>query len=226
MPTKTLYFLASTGQSPNYFGNMQDGGSTPANSRAAFGYSPSNNPLTNAYYRSYLGATGASLNSAASSWIDSASGPVKGTGTTNSNAGDSWISPTPYSGTFAAGSWTFSMGFQCTTAGASGRPRMRVWASANADGSSARVAGPGTIVGSIITLAGAGTTYTSTSSWSVGGNPVVLNNEYLFFQCEWQETTVGSASNANALWYQFANCYVVTPNFTPGVPASQAMFMA
>ena len=124
-------------------------------------------------------------------------GLTAGTGTAITTAGDCFISPQTYNGTFAAGAWIITLTTRCTVTGAQGRLRMRVWRSANANGTSATELTSGAIVGSIINHNATPTDFTSTLTWSPGA--ITLTNEYLFFQIEWQETTLG-ASTCNVLF--------------------------
>lgn len=116
----------------------------------------------------------------------------------------------PILGSSRPGRGTIPWGMRAGTAGAVGRLRMRVWASANADGSSARELTSGALIGAIVTLS---TTVTnnSTMTWSPGA--ITLNNEYIFFQLEWQETTQGSATQDSALIYIGAASGITTTNF-------------
>ena len=54
------------------------------------------------------------------------SGPTKGTGATNSTAGDSFVSQTSLSGAFDATAWTFNWIMRATVVGCVGRVRLRV----------------------------------------------------------------------------------------------------
>jgi hypothetical protein len=213
MATKFLYILPSTAVTPNFWGNMQDGGTAPTAANTAFGYAPGK-LAANSFCRSRLGATGASATTSASSFIDSTSGPTKGTGTGITTAGDSFIAG-PFTGTFAATAWTFDFNLRATVAGCVGRMRCIVWKSANADGSSATKLTASTLVGATITMSTTANV-NSNMSWSPGA--ITLNNEYLFFQLEWQETTTGSSNTDNVLFRVFASG-VTTPDFAPPLNA-------
>jgi hypothetical protein len=93
-----------------------------------------------------------------------------------------------------------------------GRMRLRVWASPNADGTSARELTSSVQVGGIVTMNVTTSTFTSTITWAAPA--VNLSNEYLFFQPEWEETTAGT-STVSAQYYQSAGT-VTTTNFTVG----------
>jgi hypothetical protein len=114
--------------------------------------------------------------------------------------------------TFAATAWTFAWNLRASTAGCVGRINMRVWRSVNADGSAAT---------SLLALtAGATVTLSTTAdvnssiSWSPGA--LTLNNEYLFFQVEWQETTAGSVNGDN-VFFRAGTAAITTPDFQASV---------
>jgi hypothetical protein len=195
MATRTFYLLGSGSPAvaPGWFGQMQDGGTAPTAAQAGFGWKISKAPT--GYYKAFLGASSESTAAAqGTSWISGATGPTKGTGASATTAGDCYMTPAAYSGTFAAGAWTLSLMVRAGTAGMVGHLNMRVWASVNADGSSARELTSGSLVGTAVTLSTtADVNGMGTTTWSPGA--ITLNNEYLFFQLEWQETTTGSTNN-------------------------------
>lgn len=215
MAVKTFYILTTTATAPNWFGSLQDSGAAPAAAASAYGWIPGTGLLNAPYWQAGLGATaGAQVQSTVSN-IDSRSGPKKGTGSAPSSAGDSWISPTPYTGQFPAGNWTFSFAMRTTTVRVDGFLRCRVWASVNADGTSARALTGSTLIGSTISAIATATTYTSSVTWAA---PLItLTNEYLFFEVEWQETVVGTAQFSNILFYQSAAA-VTTTNYVAWAP--------
>jgi hypothetical protein len=152
---KTLYILGTSAATPNWFGNIQDGGSAPAGANSTWGWGVAKSAVaTQGFWPAHCGASGttASANAQATSTIDSKTSPTKGTSNTSTTAGDSFVAG-PYTGTFSAtAAWQFDWNMRAGTAGAVGRMRMRVWKSANADGSSATALTASTQVGSIVTL--------------------------------------------------------------------------
>jgi hypothetical protein len=208
MATKTFYVLTTTAATPNWFGSLQENGSAPAGANTAFGWTIGASAV--ASWRARLGAVSRETANQAASYIDATSGPTAGTGSTNVTSGDSFITPVAYTGTFANTAWTFSWVVRALTTGAIGRIRMRVWASVNADGSSPRELTSGTQVGSIVTVNALTTDFTSTISWSPGA--ITLSNEFLFFQIEWNETSLGSSSSSVVFWQSTA--LITTPNFS------------
>lgn len=211
MAVKILYFLNTTAASPNWFGSMQDGGSAPTAANSTAGWSVAKTAVTTPFFRGRWGATSQANIAAASSYIAGTSGPAKGTGVGVTTAGDSFVSPTAYSGTFAAGAWTLTVTTRPTVATVTGRLRMRVWASANADGTSARELTSGALVGSTNTQSSTTTDYAAGFTWSPGA--ITLTNEFLFFQIEWEETVAGT-SNSSATGLRLGVAAITTTNFT------------
>lgn len=210
MAVKTLYVLNSVAVTPGWFGQLQDGGTAPSAVATSYGWVVGTTAVTTPYWRARLGAAARATAASASSNIDSASGPVKGTGTTITTAGDSFITPTTYAGSLAAGTWTFAWVMRTAAITTTGRLRMRVWASVNADGSGARELTSGAQVGATVTMNAANTNFNSSISWSAPA--ITLVNEYLFFQVEWQETVAGTISTATAhFWVSAAT--ITTTNF-------------
>lgn len=219
MAVKTLYVLGTTATSPNWFGSMQDGGTAPTAANATFGWGVGKNTISTPYYNSRMGSTTVPNTHIATSNIDSTTGPTAGTGATSTTAGDSFVIG-PYTGTFANTAWTMDWNLRAGTAGAIGKVRCRVWKSANAAGTSATSLTASTLEGAIVTTSTTADT-DSSMSWSPGS--ITLSNEYLFFQQEWQETTVGTATSSNAL-YRIGPALVTTPDFSAGSAAASLVW--
>jgi hypothetical protein len=218
--TVTIYFLnTATASAPNWFGRIQEGGSAPAGALSPFGWAVGKIAITTPYYRGYFGATALSGVARAASYVDAATGPVPGTDAVT--AGDSFRSDNPRSGTFVAGNWSFTLGMRTAAATTSGRIRLNVWASVNADGSAARKLTSATQVSTTTGMSTTTTTYNCLVTWAAP--KIVLNNEYLFFQMEWQESTAGTADQCTAQFYQ---PQVVTANFLPPATGTGALASA
>jgi hypothetical protein len=209
MAVQTIYLLAQAGVTPNFFGPTQLNGSAPTAANTAYGWAVSTTAITTPYRRGRLGATAVGGDAAvASSYNAAASGPTKGTGTGAAAAGDSFVAG-PFTGTFAAGAWTFNFNLRASTVGAVGHINLRLWKSANADGTGATQLLANT-AGATVTLSTTADVNSSISTSAIGLLP--LSNEYLFFQVEWQETTAGSSSTSNVL-FRAGTAAIVTPNF-------------
>ena len=200
MATQIIYLLNTAASAPNWFGRVQDNGTAPAGALSAFGWTVAKIALTTPYWRGRIGATARSTVASTGSYIDAATGPVQGTGNAATTAGDSFRSDFPLSGTFAAGNWNFTFGMRTGAASNSGRVRCHMWASANADGSGARKLNSSTLIGTAVTMNSATTTFNSTVTWAAP--QIVLVNEYLFIQPEWQSTVVGTSNSCTAQFYQ------------------------
>lgn len=223
MATKTFYTLNTTAVTPNWYGNLQEGGSVPPVQNSAYGWTVAKTSVSTPYWRARLGATALATVSSSTSNIAAAAGPLKGGGATNTTAGDSFATSISYNGVFAAGNWTFNFGMRAGTATSTGRMRLRVWASTSADGLTApRELTSGVQVGSIVTMSATGTTYTSTITWNAP--QITLVNEYLFFQLEWEETTAGNSNSSSVVFYQSA-ATIVTTDFGLPTTNKDSMFM-
>ena len=210
MAVQTLYVLATNAVTPNFWGNLQVNGTAPTGANTAYGFQPSRTALTTPYYRGRLGAVNPATASLAASYNAAATGPTPGTGTAITTAGDSFVSG-PWNGTFAATAWTFNWNMRAGTTGGSGRINMRVWKSSSANGSS-----PTQLLANTngATITPAATDTNSSISWSPGA--LTLNNEYLFFQVEWQQTTVSATNNSN-VFFRAGTAAITTPDFVPAV---------
>ena len=212
MATKTFYVLGTAAPSPNFFGQLQDGGSAPTAANATYGWKVAKISTATPFWKAFLGASATATTASASDQISSATGPTKGTGATATTAGDSFVTALPYTANITAGTWTLAFGMRCTTSSSqAGHINVRVWASKNADGSSARELTSGSQVCSTITLSSTTATFNSTVSWSAPA--ITLNNEYLFFQVEWVETVASGSNNGDVVFYISA-CSIVTGTWT------------
>jgi hypothetical protein len=209
LATKTFYPLSTAGSSPNFVSTLQEGGSAPTAANSPYGWTVAK-LAAGSFMRARLGATAVATVSQGTSFIDAQTKPQVGTGTAATTAGDYFLTPTPYNGTFAATAWTFNFNLRASTAGAIGRIRLRVWASPSPDGSGARVLTGSTQVGATVTLSTTADV-NSSISWSPG--TITLVQEYLMFEVEWNETTTGSSTSDN-VFFRLGTTSFVTPNFT------------
>jgi len=212
MAVQTIYLLGTAGVTPNFWGNTQLNGTAPTTTNSAFGWAPAKAAVTTPYYRGRIGATTTltSASAQAASYNASTSGPAKGTGTALTTASDSFVAG-PFLGAFANTAWTFNCNMRASTAGCVGHINMRVWRSANADGTSATQVLANT-VGATITLSA---TVDQNSSISFSPGALALNNEYLFFQIEWQETVAGTSNSDTVLFRIGSSTSITTPDFVP-----------
>jgi hypothetical protein len=224
MPAKTYYFLTTTAATPNWFGSLQDGGSAPTAASTAFGWAPSKTAISTPYYKAFIGATGTSSAASASNYLTTSpgnTGPQKGTGSGATTAGDSFVIPAALTGSFASGTWTLNINLRASTAGCVGRIHCSVWRSVNASGASATSV-ISDQVGATVTLS---TTADVNSSITFNPGVVNLNNEYLFFQMQFEETTLGTTTNDNVLFRvglgsNSVNCAITTPVFSVSISRS------
>lgn len=218
-----FYFLNTTPVTPFFWGVMQDGGSPPAGmTRGNAGWTVG---TTVAYWRARVGASAAATVSQGTTFIGATTAPTPGTGSSNTTASDSFVTHQPYSGTINAGVWFFQIALGPTTATSTGCIRFRIWASTQYSGAGARELTSGAQAGLINTMNSSGSYWDSWAQFSLGA--ITLNNEYLFFQLEFQSTTAGTVSGANAFFFAGVDQYVLTPPMTaaPVTPVGAAALM-
>lgn len=175
-------------------------------------------------------STGATLHSEYESGIERAATTFTGTtvpdGTIDTILAEAFRSTNAYSGTFAAGNWTFTFVVRPVTSasGQAGRVRFRVLKGTNGNGSGATEITSAQQQG---TLTGAMSVTTSdfTSSLTVSLPAITLVNQYLFIQIAWERTTAGSMSTADVNWRTGSSASlgtrIITTDFT--VAAAQAV---
>jgi|GEM_PF-1906269 len=213
MPTKTFYLLNTAAVAPNYWGNMQDGGSAPAAASCTYGWTVAKTVVTSGTFRARLGANAlATVGGTVTSGITNTLAPRPGTAATNTAAGDSFVVG-PLNGSFAAGNWTFNWQFRTAAATTVGYLRMRVWKGSDPSGAGATDLSPSgvPIDGASVTMSSITTSYNSSMTWNAPA--ITLNNEYLFFEVEWRETTAGTSNQSGATFRQ-GESSIVTTNFT------------
>lgn len=141
-----------------------------------------------------------------------------------------WRTESKVNGTFASGQWLINCLLEAnnTASAQRGRLRMRVWRSANADGSSAtQITTNSPDQALVSTTSGALTKLTEvtdlvsptdtsvdmvTITWSPGS--LTLSNEYLFFETEWEITTAGGSNSSNVRFLAGPATTVVAPALT------------
>jgi hypothetical protein len=218
MAVQTIYLLGTAGVTPNFWGNTQLNGSAPTAANSAFGWGPAKTAVTTPYYRGRLGATTTGSDAAVStSYNAGRATPQPGTGTGAATAGDSFVVG-PLTGTFAATAWTFNFNLRAGTAGAIGHVNMRMWRGTLANGSNATQVVANT-VGATVTLS---TSADVNSSITASPGQLVLNNEYLFFQVEWQETTAGS-SNSDNVFFRIGTASITTADYVAAATGTVAV---
>ncbi len=205
MPVHTLYVTNTTAITPNWFSILQDGGSAPSAVNTDYGFGSTDLAGFNG---AHLGATGTSTDYGSTSFISATTGPTKGTGSGPTTAGDSFIAG-PFSGSIPNTPWTFNWNVRTTGIIADGCIRMRVWKSANADGSAATELTTSTLVGTVVSVNNTTSDFNSSISWSPG--VLFVSNEYLFFQVEWN-TTVSHGAGGSPVLFRAGTASITTPD--------------
>lgn len=136
-------------------------------------------------------------------------------------AADAWRTESPLTGTFLAGTWTFSASVIAVAAAASGagKLRVRLWRDTSATGATAVELTTSTVT------TGQWTNLLTSAAQNLSGTQSIaqfdLVNEYLFMQMACQiDTASASASGDVVFRVDSTNSRIVTPSFAPALPAS------
>src|SRR5262245_23812831 len=112
-------------------------------------------------------------------------------------AANAFKSPAALAGLFDVGNWVFTFAVRATLVSAqAGRMKMRVFASVNADGSSARELTAAAVTGTTSSVLSTSADVTSVCTWTPG-TTIQLNNEFLFIVIAWEITTAGGSNSAD-----------------------------
>ena len=137
---------------------------------------------------------------------------------TTIGAGDCWRSQNVYTGTFDAGSWTFSAAVRAVTRGGTqdGLCGFRLFKSPNIDGSGATELSGGAILdGSAVTDLLTTVTQVSTHV-SASISSFTVSGDYLFVQIGWKHTGAGTSITSDVIFRIGTGASLVTStNFTP-----------
>lgn len=196
MGTKTLYFKNAV---INGALSLQDGGTSPPNGSTQTGFRvaklvPGNFALM------AVGSEAITF-----STTDLLTPP-------SFSAASCWRSEQPFTGGFAAATWTMAYRVRAASAagGQGGRIKCRVWRSASPDGMGAMELSSAVLVGSTVSPIPMSPPSTSIVLWAPG--VIFFNNEYLWLQCEWEITAASTNANADVLFYIDSTTNVVTPD--------------
>lgn len=168
--TPNWYFLSTT---TDGWGVLQVGGSAPSDATVSTGWMMYG-VSTAQYSRMAFGSVRAT---------DTFSGTAQPSSGPDNTLKDAWRTTSAISGTIAAGSWKMHLPCIAPLEGAEGanlRLRLRIWKSANADGSSPTEITSGTQVGSTIT--DLQSTSPQISSFAFTLSEITLSSDYLFVQ--------------------------------------------
>lgn len=134
--------------------------------------------------------------------------------------GDSFRSPNPLSGTFAAGNWTLGARARAsatgTALGQAGRFRFRVWASPDATGATnVREITTSTVTTNTSTAFSGVTVQQLSGTWAAP--QFTLGGEYLFFQMAWEITTAATGATADNVLTVGPTAQFSTTDFQPAI---------
>ena len=205
MAVKSLYFknvIANAALS------LQDGGTAPTAAITTTGWAVGKVAINN--YS--LMAAGIERTTANFSTTDALATPAF-------SAASCWRSEQPFNGTFANTNWTLAFRVRAVSAAAAqrGAVKVRLWKSAAADGTGAVQLTSAMLTGTTVAAALSTTaSQTSTVTWTPGAT-TAFNNEYLWVQCEWQITTVGTNNSSDVDFYIELAGVITTPDFAPAI---------
>lgn len=217
MATKTLHLKDATASGSNHL-SLQDGGTAPTTATTGTGWVVGTVTPTK-YARQDSGTERASTALAAGAQPD---------GAPDNTLGDCWRSENTINGIFANANWSLSfsvIGVSRTTGTHDGCFRVRIWKSANADGSSASELTGSVQTTTQFTNLSNSVAQTLTVTWSPGATKE-LNNEYLFVQVALQLDGAGGNANCDVLNRVGANANITTSDFTANVEAKLTKTLA
>jgi len=160
--------------------------------------SPGSDATSSPNYGWTVGTTDAGLYSKAAAGVERlattfATTPVEPDGSIDATLGDCWRSTNKYTGTFAAGNWTFQLAAIAVSFGGTqdGLAGFRLFHDSSADGSTATEVTAGRLAGSeIVNLATSAQDASTHNSTSIA--EFTVNDEYIFIQVGWEITGKGS----------------------------------
>lgn len=139
---------------------------------------------------------------------------------------NAWRSVNQYKGDFDATAWTIKVACRSvsTAFSGTGRARVRVFASVNADGSSARELTAATQVGTTVGPGSTSADVVSTVTWTPAAG-FTLSNEYIFIAIAWEIVTASGSNTADCDIRTGSSgtttgSNILTGNFTAAVSAS------
>jgi len=211
MAAKTFYLVNSAGPGTTS-GSLQDGGSAPTTATTGTGWTVGTGSTN--YARMAYGSKVASGSFA--------TGPYPNTTFT---LAASWQSQNTINGSFAAGTWTFNIPVIAVTAGGaqSGAAYVRVWRSANANGSSGTQITTASVTLSTVTSLSTSTQQISTGTVSMAA--ATLTNEYLFIEIAWRRTVAGGGTTADVVIRVGSAGTVVTTEYTPARTVAGSLYV-
>lgn len=126
--------------------------------------------------------------------------PQGGGASPDTTNGDGLRTTGTYTGNFASGNWTFDCTVIAVSSGGDqdGNIGLRLWRSANADGSSATEITSVRVEGGAVTDLTTSTPQTSQATFNPGA--FSLTNEYLFLQLAWEITGAGGMTTRDVLF--------------------------
>lgn len=206
MPTDTLYLLDSAAAGSGY-GDVQIGGVAPAQLTGATRWNVGTLAATRYATMDFGASVSRTAADATYGWQT-----TPRTNNPDSTRGTAFRYG-PFTRDYAATAFAFSTAIRSVAGTAQrGKMRLRVFKSANADGSSPTEIG--SFVETGITSAMSTTVDTViTANWTPPAI-ISLSNEYLFFEIQWVITTAGAGNTAEVAISRGSSTSIVTSNYT------------
>jgi len=206
MAAKTFYLKDALAGSSNHL-SLQDGGSAPSQVHISSGWRVGTTAPT-VYAR---------MDSQTERGLADLGATPQPDGAPNNTLGDCFRSENTINGQFANANWSLSFqveGESRSTSTTDGRLRVRIWKSANQDGSSAVELTGAVLSTTQFTDLANSAFQTITVTWSPGETKT-LTNEYLFVQVAFQLDGAGNNVNADVHLAVGSSNSVITSDFTP-----------
>lgn len=214
MAAKTFYLLDAL--AGNYMA-LQDGGSAPGTATTGTGWTVAKTAAT-VYSRMDAQTERAASTFGATAQPD---------GAPDNTLGDCFRTSTTLNGSFASANWSLAFPVIAVSSGGDqdGAIRVRLWRSANADGSGAVEMTAGASQGTgVLNLA---TSAEQVSTVTVNPGAETLTNEYLFVQVAWVITGAGGATTRDVLLRVGSTAVITTSDFTSAsVPGTMTVAAA
>jgi hypothetical protein len=203
MAIKSLYFKNAAPAGATTSLSLQDGGTAPTGALTATGWTVAKLAANN------MSAMLAGTKRASTAFATSDAIPTFA-------ASASWRSEVTFNGTFANTNWTlaFRVRAQGAASAQTGSVKIRIWRSANADGSGATQLTAAVLTGTTTAALSTTVSGTSTVTWSAPGTQR-LTSEYLWVQCEWNTVVASGSNSGDSVFYVESAGVITTPDFAP-----------
>lgn len=201
MPIKSLYLKNAAPSGATTSLSLQDGGTAPTGALTATGWTVARLTSPN------LSAMLAGTKRASTTFTTTDAIPTFA-------ASACFRTENPLNGSFANTNWSLVFRIRASVVSAqTGAIKVRVWRSANADGSGATQLTSAVLTGTTTPVLSTTVSNSSTVTWTPGGI-ITLANEYLWVQAEWSIVVASGSNTGDAVVYVESAGVITTPNYT------------